>query len=72
MPDDVADALAAHGVEQAYAARPPFQRNDYIGWITSARREATRSRRIAQMVAELKQGNVYMKMPWRAGTSARR
>ncbi|HSG43712.1 MAG TPA: YdeI/OmpD-associated family protein [Anaerolineales bacterium] len=26
----------------AYNARPPYQRNDYIGWITRAKREETK------------------------------
>lgn len=46
-----------------YEARPAYQRNDYIGWITRAAREETRSKRIAQMVDELQRGGVYMNMP---------
>lgn len=64
MPADVADALDAAGVRDEYDDRPPYQRNDYIGWITRARREDTRQRRIAQMLEELKAGDVYMKMAW--------
>ena len=45
-----------------YMARPDYQQNDYIGWITRAKRGETRSKRIAQMLAELEQGGVYMKM----------
>lgn len=48
----------------AYDARPPYQRNDYIGWIDRAKRPETRTKRIAQMLAELEQGDVYMKMEW--------
>jgi uncharacterized protein YdeI (YjbR/CyaY-like superfamily) len=65
MPDDVSAALTEHGVRDAYAGRPAYQRNDYVGWIAGAKRTETRSRRIAQMVKELKQGGTYMKMPWR-------
>lgn len=63
MPDDVHSALDKAGVMGDYLARPAYQRNDYIGWITRAAREETRSKRIAQMVAELRQGGVYMRMP---------
>jgi len=65
MPSNVLAALEAHGVMAAYEARPPYQRNDYIGWITRAKRDETRERRIAQMISELKSGNRYMKMPYR-------
>lgn len=54
---------------EAYQARPPYQRNDYLGWIDRARRPETKARRLQQMLDELEQGDVYMKMAWR---SARR
>jgi hypothetical protein len=50
---------------EAYRDRPPYQQNDYIGWITRAKREETRERRLAQMLDELERGDVYMKMPYR-------
>lgn len=62
MPADVKAALKAGGVVTDYAGRPAYQRNHYIGWIARAASDATRSRRIAQMVAELKAGGVYMAM----------
>lgn len=65
MPDDVAKALDAHRVRGAYGERPAYQRNDYIGWITGAKRAATRTKRTAQMVDELKRDGVYMKAAWR-------
>ena len=37
----------------AYGVRPPYQRNDYIGWITRAKRKETRRRRLDQMLDEL-------------------
>ena len=48
MPDFVRDALAEHGLEEAYRSRPPYQRNDYIGWIAGAKREETRQKRLNQ------------------------
>jgi uncharacterized protein YdeI (YjbR/CyaY-like superfamily) len=62
MPDDVGAALKAGHVEAEYRARPSYQRNDYLGWIGRAKQDDTRRSRIAQMVAELKKGGVYMGM----------
>ena len=62
MPDDVKQALEQAGVMPDYLSRPDYQQNDYIGWITRAKRDETRSKRIAQMLTELEQGGVYMKM----------
>jgi uncharacterized protein YdeI (YjbR/CyaY-like superfamily) len=62
MPADVKAALAKGGVAKDYAARPRYQRNDYIGWITRTKLPGTREKRIRQMIAELKKGGVYMGM----------
>jgi uncharacterized protein YdeI (YjbR/CyaY-like superfamily) len=62
IPSDILEALSKHAVRDAYASRPPYQRNDYIGWIVRAKREETRARRLTQMLDELKRGDVYMKM----------
>ena len=64
MPDFVREALNARGLMKAYEARPPYQRNDYLGWIARAKREDTRRRRLLQMLDELEVGGVYMKMTW--------
>jgi hypothetical protein len=64
MPAFVRRALAAHGLLGAYRSRPPYQQNDYLGWIDRAQRADTRERRLAQMLAELASGNRYMKMRW--------
>ncbi|MCB9505934.1 MAG: YdeI/OmpD-associated family protein [Gemmatimonadales bacterium] len=65
MPDDVRRALVEHGVVAAYEARPAYQRNDYIGWITRAKRPETRAKRLTQMLEELAAGDRYMKMAHR-------
>jgi uncharacterized protein YdeI (YjbR/CyaY-like superfamily) len=65
MPGDVRHALLARGLLTRYRERPPYQRNDYLGWIERARRPATRMKRMAQMLDELEQGDRYMKMPYR-------
>ena len=64
MPEEVRRALEARGVMKAYRGRPPYQQNDYIGWITKARLPATRAKRLAQMLDELERGGVYMHMNW--------
>ena len=64
MPAFVRRALSEHGLLEAYKARPPFQRNDYVGWISRGAREETQHKRLAQMLDELKRGGVYMKMAW--------
>ena len=62
MPEDIRNVLAAHDVSKEYERRPHYQRNDYLGWIARAKRPETRQKRIAQMIAELKQGGIYMGM----------
>lgn len=62
MPDFIKQALEARGLMEDYRARPSYQQNDYIGWITRARLEETREKRLQQMLDELEQGGVYMKM----------
>jgi hypothetical protein len=52
------------GLRAAYDARPPYQRNDYLGWINRAKREDTKQKRLKQMLAELRAGEGYMNMPW--------
>ena len=65
MPDDLRNALEARGLEDAYNARPDYQRNDYLGWMLHAKREETRQKRLNQMLDELEKGGVYMNMAWR-------
>ncbi|MDA0232627.1 MAG: YdeI/OmpD-associated family protein [Chloroflexi bacterium] len=65
MPPDVAGLLLERGLIEAYRRRPAYQQNDYIGWITRAKREATRNKRLSQMLDELASGDLYMKMSWR-------
>ncbi len=64
MPEFVERALLERGLMEAYRQRPPYQRNDYLGWIDRAKREPTKRRRLAQMLDELEQGDRYMKMAW--------
>jgi len=65
MPDFIEKALVKNKLEEAYNARPPYQQNDYIGWITRAMRQETQQKRLNQMLDELKRGNKYMNMSWK-------
>ena len=65
IPKFVRDALVVAGMMEAYRERPAYQRNDYVGWITRAKREDTKRRRLAQMLEELERGDRYMKMSYR-------
>jgi len=64
MPGFVRQALQGQGLMNAYHARPPYQQNDYIGWITRVQRKETREKRLSQMLDELTEGNRYMKMAY--------
>ena len=68
MPDDIRATLESRGPMGADQARPPYQRNDYLAWIARARLQATRARRVAQMLDELEGGTLYMNMAWRPAT----
>ncbi len=65
MPADVRDILQQRGLLAAYQARPAYQQNDYLGWIGRAQRAQTCAKRLEQMLAELENGGVYMKMAWK-------
>jgi len=62
MPDDVRDRLEERDLMDAYKERPGYQQNDYLAWIVRAKRPETREKRIAQMLDELDQGGIYMRM----------
>jgi len=66
MPAFVEHALVERDLMAAYRRRPPYQRNDYLGWINRAKLEATKHKRLAQMLDELEGGDRYMNMTWRA------
>lgn len=65
MPEFVSAALDLRGLREAYDVRPPYQRNDYLGWINRAKREDTKKGRLAVMLRELEAGTGYMGMEWR-------
>lgn len=67
MPDDVLAALQHEGLTERYEARPPYQQNDYIGWIIQAKRQETRQKRINRMLDELRSGDACMGIAYSAG-----
>ena len=66
MPENIREALESRGLMEAYQSRPPYQRNDYIGWIKRAKSSETQEKRLKQMLDELEKGDVYMKMAWKS------
>ena len=54
MPEEVRAALVRDRLMEAYEQRPAYQRNDYLWWLDTAKREETRARRLAQMLDELR------------------
>ena len=66
MPDFVRAALLRQDLLDAFESRPPYQRNDYLGWISRAKRPETREKRLAQMLDELAGDDRYMNMAYKA------
>lgn len=62
VPEYISKALESQNLTEKYNARPAYQRNDYIGWITRAKRQETVDKRLAQMLEELEGGGLYMGM----------
>ncbi|WP_108811405.1 YdeI/OmpD-associated family protein [Sphingorhabdus sp. Alg231-15] len=57
VPDDLADAMTSNlAAQKCYDDFAPGQKRDYIEWITEAKREDTRQRRIAQAVEWMAEG----------------
>jgi len=62
MPEFILKSLKENRLYKAYLERPGYQRNDYVGWIKRAQKKETKIKRLSQMLAELKSGNIYMNM----------
>ena len=65
MPEFVKEALEKSHLLDAYKSRPPYQQNDYLGWINRAKRQETKEKRLAQMLYELQRGDLYMNMAYK-------
>ena len=57
-------ALRERDLQTAFADRPAYQQNDWVGWIARAKREDTKQRRLEKMLSELAAGHGYMGMEW--------
>lgn len=64
MPDDIKQLLLKEDLLNIYNSRPPYQKNDYLAWILTAKRAETRAKRLNQMIEELKCGTLYMGRPY--------
>jgi len=57
VPDDLAAALRQHAsARTAFDALSPSHRREYVAWIVQAKREATRTARVAQAVEWIAEG----------------
>ena len=64
IPEEIRIILEEKNLMGAYLNRPPYQRNDYMGWIGRAVHKETREKRLRQMIEELELGNLYMNMEY--------
>ncbi len=64
IPDFIKKALEETRLMDEYKSRPPYQQNDYIGWITRAKKRETQEKRLSQMLRELTKGDMYMNMKY--------
>ncbi len=62
MPSFVKDELIDLGLMEAYQNHPAYQQNDYIGWITRAKQEKTRQKRLKIMLDKFASGKGCMGM----------
>jgi len=53
MPEAVRQAIEARELLEAYRTGPPYQQNDYLGWIARAKRPETQARRLARCSTNL-------------------
>lgn len=57
IPEAFAKALkASPKAEASFQAFPPSCRREYLAWITEAKRDETRARRVQQAIAQIEQG----------------
>jgi len=64
MENFVRQALTEHNLMKRYKSRPAYQQNDSLGWINRVVRPETRQKRLQQMLKELQDGTLYMKMQY--------
>jgi bacteriocin resistance YdeI/OmpD-like protein len=64
MPGNVKAALAKRKLTDAFAARPDYQRNEYLKWIALAAGPAAKDKRLQQMLDEVENGGLFKGEPW--------
>ena len=64
MPGNVKGALAKRNLMDAFLARPDYQRNDYLKWISAAAGPTAKQQRLDQMLAELENGKQFKGEAW--------
>ncbi len=64
MPGNVRGALAKRKLLEAFEARPDYQQNEYLKWITTAAGPTTKQQRLDQMLDELEKGGTFKGEPW--------
>jgi uncharacterized protein YdeI (YjbR/CyaY-like superfamily) len=54
VPKDLADALRrSPPARKAFERMPPSYRRRYVGWVTEAKREETRTRRVHEAIEQI-------------------
>jgi uncharacterized protein YdeI (YjbR/CyaY-like superfamily) len=64
MPGHVRAALQKRKLMEAFDARPAYQRDEYLKWMSSAAGPAAKQKRLDQMLDELENGGVFKGEPW--------
>ena len=64
LPGNVRAALEKRNLIDAYLARPPYQKDDYLKWIALAAGTDAKQKRLDQMLDELEKGNAFKGEPW--------
>ncbi len=64
MPGNIKTALAKRDLLDAFAARPDYQRNEYLKWIAQAAGPAAKDKRLQQMLDEVASGGLFKGEPW--------
>lgn len=60
MPGFVKQALKKRELLEAFKKRPIYQQNDYLSWISDAKMQDAKLKRLEQMLDELNKGGIYM------------
>ncbi|HEX9090836.1 MAG TPA: YdeI/OmpD-associated family protein [Anaerolineales bacterium] len=65
MPEFVPKALIERGLMESFNHHLAYQQNDYVGWITAAKRVESQFKRLNQMLNELVRGDNYLNMDYK-------